>query len=79
MRPGRVDMKAKIDYCSHHQLQQMFQRFYPQEDEQACLEFATKVQSIIKNISAAQVQGYFMFHKDSAKSALANVESMVRL
>jgi len=57
----------------------MFQRFYPEETESCANEFAQKVAMHAKNISAAQVQGFFMFYKDSAQDALDNVPNIVNL
>lgn len=79
IRPGRVDVKAQIDYCTSYQLEQMFQRFYPEEPESRANEFAQKVTTHAKNISAAQVQGFFMFYKDNAQDAIDNVHNIVNL
>lgn len=44
----------------------MFLRFYDGEnsESQATL-FTERVASLKKNVSPAQIQGYFMFHKNS--------------
>ena len=73
IRPGRIDVKAKIDYCSQHQLEQMFCHFYPHEARGSAEQFAQKVLTVSKHISAAHVQGYFMLFKDSAVDAIKNV------
>lgn len=57
----------------------MFQRFYPEEPESRANEFAQKVTTHAKNISAAQVQGFFMFYKDNAQDAIDNVHNIVNL
>lgn len=72
IRPGRVDLKALVDYCTIYQLEQMFNRFYPDEPEDAANEFSQIVSTSAKNVSAAQVQGYFMLYKDNARSAIKN-------
>jgi len=77
IRPGRVDVKAKVDYCTAHQLQKMFQRFYPEETQQHGQEFADRVVASVKTISPAEVQGYFMLHKDSGHDAMANSENIL--
>lgn len=66
IRPGRVDLKEYIGWCSHSQIEQMFYRFYPGENapEQA-KTFADKVTEEGKNVSPAQIQGFFMVHKHS--------------
>lgn len=77
IRPGRVDVKVMVDYCSAYQLQEMFQRFYPDETDQHAQEFAERVIASVKTISPAEVQGYFMLHKDSGCDALANSETIL--
>lgn len=67
IRPGRVDLKEYIGWCSRSQLEQMFMRFYPGEN--ALVEsrrFADNVLGEEKNVSPAQIQGFFMFHKHSS-------------
>jgi len=70
IRPGRVDLKAKIDYCTAYQLEHMFIRFYPNETQSCSKQFAETVLALKQPVSAAQVQGYFMLHKDSAQDAI---------
>jgi len=79
IRPGRIDVKAKIDHCSGYQLEQMFLRFYPLSTDTLAREFAKRVQAEVCTVSAAQVQGYFMFHKDRPQDAIDNTKSMVTL
>lgn len=45
----------------------MFKRFYTDSDSiPNSVEFAKKVMSFGKNVSPAQIQGYFMMHKMSS-------------
>jgi mitochondrial chaperone BCS1 len=76
IRPGRIDLKAKIDYCTAHQLEHMFNRFYPHEAQHVARNFADAVLALHQPVSAAQVQGYFMLHKDSARDAIENVSKI---
>jgi len=78
VRPGRVDVKAKVDYCTADQLQKMFERFYPDETTEHAKEFAERVIALVKTISPAEIQGYFMLHKDSGRDALANSENLLK-
>lgn len=69
IRPGRVDLKEYIGWCSHSQIKQMFLRFY--QGEEASTEgtlFADKVVSFKRNVSPAQIQGFFMVHKNARPS-----------
>jgi len=77
IRPGRVDLKAKVDYCTAYQLQKMFERFYPEETPERAREFGERVLASAKTISPAEVQGYFMLYKDSGQDALANSENIL--
>lgn len=78
IRPGRVDMKEYIGYCTRYQLEQMYRRFYngPSVDEFAT-QFAENVLIENKNVSPAMVQGYFMIHKLSPQEKV--VESVAEL
>ena len=84
IRPGRVDVKQLISHCSNHQLTQMYARFYPEATHKQAEDFALRIQAHTADtqgplLSAAQVQGYFMFHKHSASDALNNIESIYDL
>ncbi|XP_022919134.1 mitochondrial chaperone BCS1 [Onthophagus taurus] len=76
IRPGRVDLKEYIGWCSPHQLEIMYLRFYKGETAgEEAKEFAEKVSKFNKNVSPAQIQGYFMFYKQaSTKDILGNVK-----
>uniref|UniRef100_A0A452S5K8 Mitochondrial chaperone BCS1 n=1 Tax=Ursus americanus TaxID=9643 RepID=A0A452S5K8_URSAM len=76
IRPGRVDMKEYVGYCSHWQLTQMFQRFYPGQAPSLAEAFAGRVLQVTTQISPAQVQGYFMLYKNDPAGAIHNAESV---
>lgn len=68
IRPGRVDIKEYIGSCTHHQIEQMYLRFYSDVDAtQNAKLFADKVQAMNKTVTPAQIQGYFMRHKQSVQ------------
>ncbi|XP_026467682.1 mitochondrial chaperone BCS1-like [Ctenocephalides felis] len=69
IRPGRVDMKEYVGYCSQNQLENMFLRFYKGSDkcEQNAKLFANNVLALNKPVSPAQIQGYFMMQKSLAE------------
>ena len=79
IRPGRVDRKQLIDLATPYQLQKMYERFYPEMPETAAIEFGQAVENTGRRYSMAQLQGYFMFYKDSAKGALSNTEKLLTL
>ncbi|KAJ8983143.1 hypothetical protein NQ317_014718 [Molorchus minor] len=64
IRPGRVDLKEYIGWCSQIQIEKMFLRFYNAVPDAKL--FAEKVISFKRNVSPAQIQGYFMLHKHSS-------------
>lgn len=67
IRPGRIDVKEYVGYCSKHQIEEMFKRFYTDENSiPNSVEFANKVMAFGKNVSPAQIQGFFMMHKTSS-------------
>ncbi|XP_035938975.1 mitochondrial chaperone BCS1 isoform X2 [Halichoerus grypus] len=76
IRPGRVDMKEYVGYCSHWQLTHMFQRFYPGQAPSLAEAFAGRVLQGTTQISPAQVQGYFMLYKNDPAGAIHNAESL---
>ncbi|EEB11853.1 mitochondrial chaperone BCS1, putative [Pediculus humanus corporis] len=78
IRPGRVDVKEFVGYCSPYQVEQMFLRFYPQFADDS-KEFTKKVMSHNKKLSAAQLQGYFMFYKSSGDKVLNEVDNIWHL
>jgi len=73
IRPGRVDMIEMIDHCTRQQLREMFRRFYPGDSDSRADVFADEICSLGVPISAAQVQGYFMFYKTDSQLAIDNV------
>ena len=73
VRPGRVDLIQYIGYCSRAQIKEMFVKFYPQDEPARAEAFADKINNLDVELSAAQVQGYFMWYKNSSQDALDNV------
>ncbi|XP_018330663.1 mitochondrial chaperone BCS1 [Agrilus planipennis] len=78
IRPGRVDLKEYIGWCSKYQIEQMFLRFYDGEKARtAAKEFANKVVAFGKNVSPAQIQGFFMFYKQANCEEVLNNADMI--
>lgn len=76
IRPGRIDVKQFVGHCSGWQLAQMFHRFYPEQPASAAEEFADVALGTLEKISAAQVQGHFMMHKNDPQAAIKNIHSL---
>lgn len=79
IRPGRVDMKLLIDYCSNLQLEKMFCNFYPQESKEKAKDFSSSALSHNKPISPAMVQGLFMLYKHSPDLVIKNTDRLFNL
>lgn len=54
----------------------MFQRFYPDQPSAVAEQFAKQAFSVSAKISAAQLQGHFMLHKEDPVKAIQNVEML---
>ncbi|KAF6207397.1 hypothetical protein GE061_018638, partial [Apolygus lucorum] len=77
VRPGRVDVKEYIGFCTGPQLEKMFSRFYLTDSPELPKEFSSRVLAEGKHLSAAQVQGYFMRHKTaSTRTVIQNVKQI---
>lgn len=73
-------MKEYIGYCSEFQVAEMFKRFYNSGDNiLKADEFAKKVASYGRNVSPAQIQGFFMMYKTAgADEVIANAHDVWR-
>lgn len=79
IRPGRVDVREYIGHATDYQLEAIFRKFYPSEPQSSGGDFVAAVRAQVPGpVSMAQIQGFFMFHKDDAQAAIRNVDSMVK-
>ena len=67
-------MKAKIDFASQYQMQQIC--FYPKQPVCWSDEFTEQVLSHGRPVSMAQIQGYFMMHKLEPRAAIDHVDQL---
>lgn len=72
IRPGRVDVKEHIGHATDYQLEQIYQRFYPDVPKQAAKDFVQEIRKHGKDISMAMVQGFFMFYKNDPQGVIKN-------
>lgn len=82
VRPGRVDVKEYIGWCTFEQVEQMFLKFYKTTGNvttDMARQFAEKVMEQKRNVSPAQIQGFFMFHKNDPEKVIANVTEIWEL
>lgn len=71
-----------LGWCSMSQVEQMFLRFYKEPDRdpgELAQKFAENVMSFKRNVSPAQIQGYFMFHKNNPEAVISNVTQIWEL
>lgn len=67
IRPGRCDVKIRVNHASRHQLVAMFLRFFPDQNDHAQL-FAGCLPA--DKLSMAQIQNHLIGHRHSAQEAL---------
>ena len=63
-----MDVKEYIGYCTEHQLKHMFTRFYQTLTDSYPQDFTNAILSHKKQVSPAQIQGYFMQYKNADPS-----------
>jgi chaperone BCS1 len=73
IRPGRVDIKQYIGHVTACQLRGMFINFYPDAKDNLADEFTKNVLALNSQFSAAQIQGFFMLHKNEPNKAIENI------
>lgn len=71
-----MDVKEMIGYATDFQLEKMFTRFYPEGGEEGGKKFCALVRQHNKPVTAAQIQGLFLQHKDNPEGALTNIEML---
>lgn len=77
IRPGRVDLKQYIGYCTSFQLESMFSRFYPDASPLQASLFAKCSTDVRVPVSAAAIQGHFMVYKEDPQGAIDNIEQLI--
>jgi chaperone BCS1 len=79
IRPGRVDFKALFDNATEYQIRELFLRFYDSREQEADAFVAACRELIAKRgrgISAAALQGHFVYHRDDPHAAIQNVHTL---
>eukprot|EP01132_Coremiostelium_polycephalum_P001452 gene1452-1830_t len=75
IRPGRVDLKVKFDYATSYQIIQMHRRFFPTEGQEDIIKITNRLSD--RQISTAQIQGWFILHRHSPKQLLESVDEFL--
>uniref|UniRef100_A0A2P2I0H4 Mitochondrial chaperone BCS1 n=1 Tax=Hirondellea gigas TaxID=1518452 RepID=A0A2P2I0H4_9CRUS len=76
IRPGRVDMIRHIGYCTRHQLEVLYTRFYPEQARSVSVSFAQSVLELGSDMSAAEIQGHFQLYKHDPVGALEDMNNL---
>eukprot|EP00128_Syssomonas_multiformis_P011833 Colp12_sorted_trinity150504_noHs@16248 len=81
VRPGRIDVRIEIGLANKTQVRQFFEMFYediatPTPLTTLADQFTEQVPD--KALSMAQLQAFFLLHRDSPMEAIANVASHVK-
>lgn len=80
IRPGRVDFKQFIGPLTPYQVELMLMRFYPQSTRDQVDQFLGEVAKISENykkeLSAAQLQGFFMHNKESLQHVFDHLKQL---
>ena len=87
IRPGRVDFQLHIDYCDSNQAKLLYERFYPSTTEATknnSQKFIDGLYGMDESqphkylqISAAQLQGYFMQYKFDENIAITSLHELI--
>ncbi|KAI9349685.1 P-loop containing nucleoside triphosphate hydrolase protein [Obelidium mucronatum] len=78
IRPGRADVRIKIDNASESQTRAMFLRFYPGKTDLA-EKFVEAVKPISgqERCSPASLQGHFVLYRDSPEEAVKHAKLLL--
>ena len=80
IRPGRVDLKQFIGPLTPYQVELMLMRFYPQSTRDQVDQFLVEIAKISENykkeLSAAQLQGFFMHNKESLQHVFDHLKQL---
>lgn len=75
MRPGRIDYKVYIGDATLYQVEKMFMKFYPGEQD-LCRQFVEKINRLGVTVSTAHLQGLFVMNKDQPEKALEMADTL---
>lgn len=80
IRPGRVDMTVRLGEATLWQIEQLWDRFYAQHDENGARKrlFVARLRELglLGEVSTAALQGLFLFNKNDADGAIAMAEGL---
>uniref|UniRef100_A0A0N4Z0X7 Mitochondrial chaperone BCS1 n=1 Tax=Parastrongyloides trichosuri TaxID=131310 RepID=A0A0N4Z0X7_PARTI len=79
IRPGRIDVKEYLGYCTPRMIEQLFDRFYEDKaTEENRKKFVQVVSNFSGEISPAQVQGFLLMFKNNPQDAIDHLEGLLK-
>lgn len=81
VRPGRVDMTIRMGEATAWQVEQLWDRFFADQDPDGRLKKAflsrMSTMGLLDRVSTAMLQGHFLFNKDDAQGAIDALEQII--
>ncbi|KAF1987279.1 putative mitochondrial chaperone BCS1 [Aulographum hederae CBS 113979] len=81
LRPGRVDLPARIGYATEWQIEKLWERFYLEQDKEGegKKRFMERVRELglVSAASPAMFQGFFLVHKGDVEGAIEKAGDLV--
>jgi chaperone BCS1 len=75
LRPGRADVKVKLNYASVMQMQGMYKKFFPKCTADQPVAFSNELPDQV--LSMAKLQGHFLKHRDQPESAITDAKNLL--
>lgn len=74
LRPGRMDLRLKLDFAIHSQIVEMFLKFFPIEMDLAN-EFASRIPE--RKYSLATIQNHLIKYKDDPRRSIERLDELL--
>ena len=74
LRPGRIDVKIKLDYASSDQIKRIFLKFFPERSISEATSFSLLIPEA--KLSMAKLQGYFLRYKNDFSSIMKHTSHL---
>ncbi|KYQ89721.1 AAA ATPase domain-containing protein [Tieghemostelium lacteum] len=75
IRPGRIDLQVEFGFATSYQVSEMFKRFFSEEYHHILPDIVKQLPE--DSISTAQLQGWFISHRDDPHRLLKTVQGFV--
>lgn len=74
LRPGRIDLVVKFDFCTRQQIHDYTKLFYPQCDDATATKLAKTLKG--KSVTISMLQRHFMMHQNNVHKAIHSIENI---